>query len=284
MKKFDYETAMAAYLESHPFLQERAQIQAVLAEVLANVPALAFPKKAELKKLVKAGVPLLQQAEWQEKAVTVMAKELPELLQKLAKAELPQQMQKAAADWSALADDNVKMQELCQVLLQQKDAELQKLVQTDGIEEALVRMLGWALVDKLVPAEAKQPQLWQELGWQRNYCPVCGRKPVMSQLRKEENGHARFLVCDGCHAEWPFHRTTCAYCGNDDLKKMHVLEPEGEEKLRLDVCDACHHYIKTYIDEGEEPLYLQDWTSLHLDFACEEQGLKKDGSVLVAEQ
>lgn len=283
--KFDYEKAMAAYLTSHPFLKERAQLQAVVDAILQReVQPLAFPAEAELKQKVKDGVPLLQQADLQTEVVAAAVQVLPQVLFDLAKAEVPATMQKAAAGWEILSGNAEKMQMLLQALLQQNEEKLHAQLQAEGLEEALVRFLGWAIIDRLVPAEVKKPVLWQKLDWKRNYCPICGRKPVMSQLRKEENGHARFLVCDGCHAEWPFHRTTCAYCGNDDLKQMHVLEPEGEEKLRLDVCDACHHYIKTYIEEGEEPLYLQDWTSLHLDFACEEQGLVKEGSIFVAEK
>ena len=63
---------------------------------------------------------------------------------------------------------------------------------------------------------------------------------------------------------------------------MHILEPEGEEAMRLDVCDKCHAYLKTYNEEGEEEVYLRDWATIHLDFLGEEKSLQKKGSVMLA--
>ena len=76
----------------------------------------------------------------------------------------------------------------------------------------------------------------------------------------------------------------CVYCQNIDLKKMHILEPEGEPEMRLDVCDECHTYLKTYNEEGAEDVYLRDWATIHLDLLGEEQGLRKKGSVLLASE
>jgi FdhE protein len=65
---------------------------------------------------------------------------------------------------------------------------------------------------------------------------------------------------------------------------MHILEPEGEPEMRLDVCDECHTYLKTYNEEGAEDVYLRDWATIHLDLLGEEQGLRKKGSVLLASE
>lgn len=37
--------------------------------------------------------------------------------------------------------------------------------------------------------------------------------------------------------------------------------------------------LKTYTDEGEENIYLRDWTTLHLDLLAEEKKLRKCGAV-----
>jgi FdhE protein len=63
---------------------------------------------------------------------------------------------------------------------------------------------------------------------------------------------------------------------------MHILEPEGQSAMRLDVCDKCQSYIKTYNEEGAENIYLQDWATIHLDLLAEEKGLHKKGSRLLA--
>jgi len=62
---------------------------------------------------------------------------------------------------------------------------------------------------------------------------------------------------------------------------MHILEPEGASVMRLDVCDKCHAYLKTYGEEGEEEIYLRDWATVHLDLLGEEKGLLKKGSPML---
>lgn len=63
------------------------------------------------------------------------------------------------------------------------------------LAEPLTRKIFWMTVDKLVPDELK---LWQRDEWQKNYCPICGRRPVMAQLKKFNEGRARYLMCGGC--------------------------------------------------------------------------------------
>jgi FdhE protein len=55
---------------------------------------------------------------------------------------------------------------------------------------------------------------------------------------------------------------------------------EGEPALRIDHCEACRGYLKTYVGEGSEDLFLADWTSLHLDLLALDRGLKRLGRSL----
>jgi FdhE protein len=50
---------------------------------------------------------------------------------------------------------------------------------------------------------------------------------------------------------------------------------EGEGGLRIDYCEACRGYLKTYDGEGSENVLLADWTSLHLDVIACDRGLKR---------
>jgi len=50
---------------------------------------------------------------------------------------------------------------------------------------------------------------------------------------------------------------------------------EGEGGLRIEYCDGCLAYLKTYDGEGSEAVPLADWTSLHLDLLARERGLKR---------
>ena len=140
--------------------------------------------------------------------------------------------------------------------------------------DVLSRKTFWAAVDRLIPDELKR---WEREDWQKNYCPICGRRPVMAQLRKFNEGRARYLLCGGCLTLWNWRRVGCPYCGNEDLERIHILELDA--KIRLDVCDECRAYLKTYGEEDEEEIYLRDWTTLHADLLAEEQGFHKCGAV-----
>lgn len=276
---------MDEYLKKHPFLTETANLQLAMEKILTGaVSPVSFPVKDDIAELVKDGMPLLQQPQLQRTMVKVAAVSLGDCLEALKDIEAPEMMKaalKAWQSWTAEAE-LTEIQQFFDCLLRQEDAEIQRFAADNKLNEALVRTLGWLIVEALVPAEVKDPVFWQGIGWKRNYCPVCGRQPVLAQLRKEQEGRARVLVCDGCHTVWPYARIGCVYCGNEDLKEMHILEPEGEEAMRLDVCDKCHAYLKTYNEEGEEEVYLRDWATIHLDFLGEEKSLQKKGSVMLA--
>jgi FdhE protein len=64
----------------------------------------------------------------------------------------------------------------------------------------------------------------------------------------------------------------------DDSQDEHpvsVVAIEGEEGLRIDYCEACRGYLKTYNGEGNEHVLVADWTSLHLDLLARDRGLKR---------
>jgi FdhE protein len=50
---------------------------------------------------------------------------------------------------------------------------------------------------------------------------------------------------------------------------------EGEGGLRIDYCESCKGYLKTYDGEGSETVLLADWTSIHLDVIAFDRGLKR---------
>ena len=52
-------------------------------------------------------------------------------------------------------------------------------------------------------------------------------------------------------------------------------KPSGEAGLRIDHCEACKGYLKTYDGQGNEELLLADWSSLHLDLLAHDRGLKR---------
>jgi FdhE protein len=50
---------------------------------------------------------------------------------------------------------------------------------------------------------------------------------------------------------------------------------EGEGGLRIDYCESCRGYLKTYEGEGSESVLLADWTSIQLDVVATDRGLKR---------
>lgn len=231
------------YLAEHEFLREAADFHFKLEESLSQVQPIELPPREKVLELLKAEkIPLLQQEKFQAQILDAM--------------------------------ENVLPRRLMESLLRQENLSAKKICAESELNEVLTREIFWAKIDKLVPNELK---LWERDDWQENYCPICGRRPVMAQLKKFNDGRARWLLCGGCHTLWNWKRIGCPYCGNDNLERIHILELD--KKMRLDVCDECNAYLKTYCDEDEENIYLRDWTTLHLDLLAEEKSLHKCGAV-----
>lgn len=117
--------------------------------------------------------------------------------------------------------------------------------------------------------------------WSGTACPACGGLPQVSVIREESGefmaGSPRYLVCGRCALWWGFARAVCPSCGEDDSRRMGSFCPEGDRLARIDACDTCHAYVKTF-DLREEggrhvvPL-VDDVATLTLDVWAHERGL-----------
>jgi len=96
----------------------------------------------------------------------------------------------------------------------------------------------------------------------------------MAQLVVSDAGRKRLLACGGCRTRWEYRRTVCPFC-EEDPQRVASLKVQGEGRLRIDYCESCRGYLKTYDGQGDEGLLLADWTSLHLDLAADDRGLKR---------
>jgi FdhE protein len=93
--------------------------------------------------------------------------------------------------------------------------------------------------------EARREQLLGKLdlrSWRKGHCPVCGSLPALSLLKGE--GGMRYSLCSYCDCQWRVDRLSCSVCGNKEQGALQYFCGEGEEAHRIDLCDACHHYIK----------------------------------------
>jgi FdhE protein len=167
--------------------------------------------------------------------------------------------------------------------------DLKELAAGGGSEQAIERAAAGRGLDKqiftflvrsstLPSIEAGREQLRDEVdleSWRKVHCPLCGSLPALSLLKGE--GGMRYSLCSYCGCQWRVDRLSCSVCGSKEQGALHYFCGEGEEAHRIDLCDACHHYIKT-IDyrslEGSDPS-LEDLATLHLDVVAVQKGYKR---------
>jgi FdhE protein len=101
-------------------------------------------------------------------------------------------------------------------------------------------------------------------------------------LADEGGARARHLACGCCGTRWRYRRVACPFCESEDARQLGVLEIDREPSLRLDVCDGCKGYVKTYTGAGEEDFFLADWPTLHLDVLARDRGYERRGASLFA--
>jgi len=149
-----------------------------------------------------------------------------------------------------------------------------------GLNRDILIFLGRASIQPFVEKTAAFLGEGADLkGWSKSICPICGSLPVLSELTGDEG--RRMLICSFCGYRWKGLRMVCAFCGTEDQGAHRYLFIEGDEGVRIDVCDKCKKYIKT-IDTRETghstfPL-LEYIGTLHLDILAQEKGYQR-GSI-----
>jgi FdhE protein len=269
------DSPLERWLERHPYLASIAQFQRLL-DHGGNVPPLAT-----------AGV-----ERWQAHAADA-ARGLP-LLRGAGGIELARG---AAGAFRGLVENVATglpdpLAPACRelvALLQRSPAEPVRVIEwvVTGAEPppavadpGLLRLLCWtALRRHLAPVSDAFGAWAGREAWREGHCPTCGALPVMAQLVPGENVRQRLLSCGHCRTRWGFRRVGCPFCGNESGARVDVLEVEGEE-LRLDACQECRGYVKTYTGAGQEALFLADWSTLHLDLLARERGFQRRGESL----
>ena len=244
------------WLARHPYLQPVADVQALVeaAAVGIAVPTAPIPDWEQYAADFHAGVPLLQSS-----TVTfdfaAAETAVDSLIRRLASASLPEPLATQCRDLVA---------------------ELETTDPRSPAHAGLLRYLGWVvLVRYLAPVVIAFDAWRNEERWLRKYCPTCGEPPAMAQLVGKDPGRLRKLSCGRCRTRWRYRRTGCPFCDAKDEHRLAVVAVEGEAGLRIDYCDGCSGYLKTYDGEGSESVLLADWTSLHLDVIARDRGLKR---------
>jgi FdhE protein len=258
------------WLEAHPYLSSVADFDTQVATAAAGSPSgtVNIPNWQDYTDDYQVGIPLLRSSHIaidMEPAGAILVS----LLENLASKPMPER----------LAGE-------CRVLRTQlrgeKDATRRAvgwLLETEDFKPAhpgLLRYAGWtALTQFLSPLVDRFGSWREEERWLRGYCPTCGSPPAMSQLVGVEPGRLRLLSCGCCNTRWRYRRIGCPFCESANDHRLSALAIEGEKYLRIDYCQLCRAYLKTYDGEGSETFFLADWTSLHLDIIARDRGLKR---------
>lgn len=257
-----------AWLDAHPWLRPVAlfsgQVDAALASVA--IEGAPVPRWDDYAGDYLAGVPLLQCAE-AAPDLEPAGGSVVELVERLAVGALSGKLAAEA-------------RELAAQLRRAPDAPRRVaswLLGDDALAPSspgLLRYLGWTVTARyLAPVVGAFDRWRDEERWMRRYCPTCGAAPAMAWLQGVDPGRLRLLACGRCGTRWRYKRTECPFCEHDS-QRLAIVAVEGEA-LRIDHCESCRGYVKTYAGQGDEAFYLADWTSLHLDLIAQERGLER---------
>ena len=263
------------WLSRHLYLQPVAQLHALVDSTVAGIPNEnpCAPIWDDYAADFQEGVPLLESSAAVIDA-TVTASAMMLLVEKLASARLPGKLaQETRALDSELRGNSDASQRAIAWLL--------KGSTYVSACPGLLRYFGWTVLARhLRPVVGAFAGWRDEERWLRSYCPTCGSRPSMAQLAGTEPGRLRLLSCGRCKTRWRYRRTGCPFCENQNDHRLAVLAVEGEGGLRIDYCESCRGFLKTYVGEGSENVLLADWTSVHLDIIAHDRGLIRSAASL----
>lgn len=258
------------WLVKHPYLQRVADLEALIDAALAKIPIprACVPIWGDYISDFHAGVPLLRSS-----MVAIDFRGVEEVLTSLVEALA---LKPLSGD---LAEDSRTLEAQLHGDQDSPRRAVAWLLNIDSFtptNPGLLRYLGWSVLARYLRPVVDAFSGWRdEERWLRSYCPTCGALAAMAQLVGTDPGRLRFLSCGGCRSRWRYRRTGCPFCQSADDHRLAVVAVEGESGLRIDYCEACSGYVKTYEGQGSEAVLLADWTSLHLDIIARDRGLNR---------
>jgi FdhE protein len=267
--------SLRALVQHSPALKEAARLYEIILPVLRDADlqgeAVALtPEQAQAK--IARGLPLLHDIE-----LKLDNREVQELTLRLVSA-----LENAGEDMRpeyrrirlALEENRLDLSELLpQVIANEKEAFV-AAVQSLQLDPGLL----WVLVQNVLkPAWRTWCRQLMPLvdvtQWNKGFCFICGAGAILGEL--QENNLVKHLRCGQCGADWPFCRLQCLYCGNEDHHTLGFLYADPEqEKMRLEICEKCHGYLKIIVSFAPAPpemLAVSDLATLHLDYIAQER-------------
>ncbi len=119
--------------------------------------------------------------------------------------------------------------------------------------------------------------------WAGGACPACGGLAQASVIAEESGefmgGSPRSLVCGRCAGWWTFARALCTWCGEADPRRLPSFVPDERRAVRIDGCETCDTYVKTFDLREAGGLELvplvDDVATVTLDLWAHDQGLSR---------
>ena len=242
-----------------PVLRERLHYKSQLIQAIDRPVA----SKIGIRDKLQSGIPLIERNDMQFDG-KIMAAHLKALL-KIIQSRTPEA--------AGLAADILKDKDFNIMAQDDQDHHAPVSAVSKGSGDILDFLIKETISPVLeIYAEAFQPLLPTD-GWENGYCPVCGDPPAMATLAGDSG--KRSLICGGCATRWPFPRTACPFCGNNDQQKLSYLYIENDDKYRIEVCYACRQYLKTVdLRNMGRPVDFEvvNIITLHLDMIAMENG------------
>jgi FdhE protein len=258
-----------AWVTSHPYLQPIAALHTQIRNEMAETAAASseMPRWDDYTRDYLAGAPILCSS-----AVVIdclpAEKMIRSKVERLTASSMPQIADEIRILGAELRGELVAPNRVVAWLLGNDPL--------DSRCPGLLRYTGWTALSQYLRPLVDEFAKWrEEERWQRSYCPTCGSPPAMAQLVGSDPGRMRFLSCGCCGDRWRYQRTKCPFCESSEDHRISIVTVEGEGGLRIDYCESCRGYLKTYDGEGNEEVMLADWTSIHLDVIARDRGLKR---------
>jgi FdhE protein len=274
------DAARQTWLAAHPYLAPIARFEALVQEAAARVqpPWIEPPRWESWTEGRAEGVPLLRCSSACLRFTSAAAYVLGRVVERTAETFPP----------GDLADALEDIRNELHLHPEERARVIEWTIQgappdASWMHPGLLRFLGWTAVSRVlapvVQALAARPGGDR---WGRGSCPTCGSLPVLAHLAPAEGARRRFLVCACCRTRWRYERIGCPFCSSSAPDRLRVLELQGDDRLRIDACEDCKGYVKTYVDQGDEELFLSDWSTLHLDVLARRRGFRRIGASLYA--
>lgn len=111
--------------------------------------------------------------------------------------------------------------------------------------------------------------------WSSGYCPVCGARPTLAEVRGLERSHR--WRCGRCGGDWGLAILRCPYCGEADHRHLGSLTAQDDDATcSVGTCLTCKGYVKTRAVLQPTPPYavvLEDLATVEWDIVALERGL-----------